>query len=168
MVPQFQKAIAGVHRNDAMLHPLEQNQRVFAGQDGIRRIVVDAEPWGVDLVHNLDKNVHLLRELGVLPVVVLVVVLHGQDDAVLLRERQQALDTRTTWATPASRATARGGAGRKERGRSLPPKNAVISIIRFSRSISFCRSAGSGWVKSGEQQSMGISRSCFSSAVLGC
>ena len=69
--------------------------------------------------------------------------------------------TRTTWATPTSRA--RPGRLCPERTRqNLPPKYAVSSIILLSLSTSFWRSAGSGCVKSGEQQSIGIARPCFS------
>ena len=38
-----QVAVAGVHRDDAVLHAPQQLQRVFAGEDRVAGVVVDAE-----------------------------------------------------------------------------------------------------------------------------
>jgi len=56
--------IAGVHGDDSLLHPGEQNQRIFAGENRIARIVVDAEMRRVNAIDELAKDVGLLREFG--------------------------------------------------------------------------------------------------------
>ena len=87
-----QVAVAGVHRDDAVLDAPQQLQRIFAGQDRVARIVVDAEVRRIDAIDQVAEDVHLLGELGILPVVVLVVVLQDQRDAALRRVRQTGGD----------------------------------------------------------------------------
>ncbi len=54
--PLGQVSVAGVHGDDAALHPPEQFQRVFAGQDGVARVVVDAEVGMVDACHQVAET----------------------------------------------------------------------------------------------------------------
>ena len=76
-----QIAVAGVHGDDAVLHSSQQFERIVAGQKRVAGIVVDAKVRRVDARDQVAKCVHLLGELGMLPVVVLVVVLQDERDA---------------------------------------------------------------------------------------
>ena len=81
---RHQISIRGVHRHDAVLDLLEKRDRVESSDDGIRRIVLDAEVSGVrNGLEQGEKGLFLLRELGVEPVADLVVVLEAQDDVTL-------------------------------------------------------------------------------------
>ena len=87
-----QTAIAGMHAHHAVLDRVEHLQRVLAGQNGIGGVVIDAEPWRVDGLDDAAEDTQVLRELGVRPVVVLVVVLQRQDHAALGGVGQQLRD----------------------------------------------------------------------------
>ena len=86
-------AVARVHRDDAVEHVVEQRQRVVAGDDGVRRIVVHAEPRAArDGGEELEENVALLGKLGEVPVAVLVMVFEDQSDPAALGVREQFHD----------------------------------------------------------------------------
>ena len=82
--PLGQVAVAGVHADDAVGHGLQECDRVVAGDDRVRRVVLHAEMVAVgDRGEQLEEDVLLLGELGILPEAVLVVVLEPEDDVVL-------------------------------------------------------------------------------------
>ena len=87
-----QRAVAGVHGDDAVLNALQEFKRVFPGQDRVAGVVVDAEVGHLDPLDEVAEDIHLLGELGVGPVVVLVVVLDDQRHAVLSGEWGAGLD----------------------------------------------------------------------------
>ena len=91
-MPFGQVAVAGVHRDDAVLDARQQFERIFAGQKRVARIVVDAEVGRVDAIDQVAEHVHLLGELGILPVVVLVVVFEDQRHAAGRGVRNAGLD----------------------------------------------------------------------------
>ena len=85
-------AIGGVHRHDPVLHLLQEADRIEAADEGVGRIVLHAEERRVDLLDDLEEDVFGLRELGIPPGAVLVVVLHAQDDVALLGVLERAAD----------------------------------------------------------------------------
>src|SRR5580704_5355341 len=66
----FKITVAGMHRNDAMLYALEQDERILSRKNRVRWVKVHAEPRRADLIDNLNEHIHLLREFRKLPVVV--------------------------------------------------------------------------------------------------
>src|SRR5690348_606084 len=73
-----------MHCHDAMLHTPKQFERVFAGKNGVARIVIDAKARRLYTIDQFAEDVHLLGELGVLPVIVLVMIFDNERDASLL------------------------------------------------------------------------------------
>src|SRR5262249_56643841 len=66
--------------------------RVEAADDGVGRVVLHSEKGRIDTVDDLQEDVLRLRELGVLPRAVLVVVLQAQHDAAPLGVVERAPD----------------------------------------------------------------------------
>ena len=82
-----------MHADDAIGDAAQQRDRVVAGDDGVGRVVLHAEVRAVGMASSeLEEDVLLLRELGVLPEAVLVVVLQAEHDVVLARDGQDLLD----------------------------------------------------------------------------
>src|SRR5690606_11981465 len=79
----FEVAVAGVHRDDAVLDQLQQRNRVLAADDAIRRIEVYAKTRAArNAVYDFDEDVGFLSELGIVPKTVLVVILKDQRHAL--------------------------------------------------------------------------------------
>lgn len=49
---------------------IQYDERVVAGDDGVRRVVIDGEPGRIDRLNDLQENVQVLRELRVAPVTI--------------------------------------------------------------------------------------------------
>lgn len=69
-----QISIAGVHRDYAIFYFVEQDQRIFAGEDGVAGVVIYAEVGVMDLIDQIAEDIGLLGEFGVLPVIVFVMI----------------------------------------------------------------------------------------------
>ncbi len=104
-----QKPVASVHRYHPLLYLLKQFKRIFPRQDRITGIVVYTEMRRLNPIHQLAKDIHLLSELRIRPVIILVVILYDQRDSSFGRMRNTGLDTlrcighpifaRYVWAT---------------------------------------------------------------------
>src|SRR6476646_5309314 len=79
-----QISIGGVHRDHAREHLFQKPYRIVAADERVRRIVLHTEPWGVDAIENLQEYILGLRELGILPGAVFVVVFQTQHDITFL------------------------------------------------------------------------------------
>ena len=90
--PFDQVAVAGVHGNYAMRHPLEQFDRIVTSQIRIARVIVDAKSRMLNRFNQFTKHIHLLRELRVLPKIIFIMIFDDQSDIVLLRIRQASLN----------------------------------------------------------------------------
>src|SRR3984893_5885945 len=85
-------AVAGMHGDDPMLHTIKHFQRILTGENRIGRIMVNAKPWRIDLFDDRGENIHLLREFGITPIAILIMIFHRQNDPMLLRTSQKALN----------------------------------------------------------------------------
>src|SRR6188474_72625 len=91
--PALEKAVAGVHRDYAMFHRLEQSDRIITRDDRIRGIVVYPEPPRLrNRCEQFEKDIHALCKFRILPVAVLVMVFQIQHDAAAFRIGQQRRD----------------------------------------------------------------------------
>ncbi len=108
----------------------------------------------------LEEHVHLLGELGILPEAVLVVVFETQDDVVLTGGRQDLVDALDDPVEPLAAADlgiALAGEHAADRPRPAePPRD--FDQRRLRDRLRACGASGSGLVKSGEQQSIGIAK----------
>ncbi|MEZ4580707.1 MAG: hypothetical protein R3A10_03470 [Caldilineaceae bacterium] len=67
----------------AVRHTAQQFDGVVARHDGVGRVVLHAEVLALgNGVQHLEEDVHALRELGVAPVAVLVMVLKPENNVV--------------------------------------------------------------------------------------
>ena len=111
-------------------------------------------------VEQLQEDVLLLGELGVLPEAVLVVVLQPQDDVVLAGDRQHRVDALDDPLQPllaAHLGIALAGEHPADGPRpAQPPGDADHLGLAIDRRA--CGASASGLVKSGEQQSIGIAK----------
>src|SRR4030095_15991752 len=73
-----------MHGHDAVTNLLQERDRIKPANKRIRRIVLNAKMWRVDLLDDLEKNVLGLRELWISPRAIFVVILHAQHDIVAL------------------------------------------------------------------------------------
>ena len=88
--PLGQIPVAGVHADDAVGHGAQECDRVVAGDDRIRRVVLHAEVIAVgDHLEQLEEDIHLLGEFGIFPEAVLVVVFEPEHDVVLSRDDER-------------------------------------------------------------------------------
>src|SRR3954462_5794928 len=67
-------AVAGMHRYQPMLHASQKFERIIASEDRVAWVVVYAEIRRLDALHKLAEVGYLLRELGMGPIVVFVVI----------------------------------------------------------------------------------------------
>ena len=82
-----------MHADRAVSHRAQQSDRVVTGDDGIRRVILDTEVSAIgDQLEQLEEDVHLLGEFGILPEAVFVVVFETQDDVVLASDGQRLID----------------------------------------------------------------------------
>jgi hypothetical protein len=109
-------------------------------------------------VHQFAEHLHLLRELGILPEVILVMVLQDQRHPAPLRLRQAGLDVldhdlqalRPLSVAAAAAPTARGNNVRPELSRHPDPVFLPLDLaLTAQRPDPSCE-------KSGEQHSMGM------------
>ena len=61
-------AVAGVHGDDAMRDALQQLDRIFTGEIGVRGVVVHAEVWVVHGIDQFAEDIHRQRHAVVLGV----------------------------------------------------------------------------------------------------
>ena len=87
--PALHVAVRSLHRGHAGQDALEQVVLVLAGHDRVRGVVLDAQPRRVDGVQDGEVSRVALRELGVEPEAVLVVVLDDEHHPGRLRVGQQ-------------------------------------------------------------------------------
>ena len=147
-----QVPIGGVHGDDTVTHLFQKLHRIEAADKRVRRIVLNAEVRRINLLDDFEENVFRLRELGVAPGPVLVVILHAEHDVVtfgILERSANALER------PRDAVIAR------ESRKPLAAQRAAMSRaqgVRSSRWRPFdVRPAGAappdpGCVKSGEKQ----------------
>src|SRR5262245_59187149 len=79
--PADQVAVRSMHRDDAALGCGQHYNTVFAADDRVRRVEIHSEPLRVNFTDDFEEDVQALREFGVFPVAVLVMILHVQNDA---------------------------------------------------------------------------------------
>ena len=72
---------------------LQQLDGIVAGDNRVGRVVLHAEVLAFGYrVQQFEEDIHLLREFGIAPKAVFIMILQAEDDAVFARDRQHLLN----------------------------------------------------------------------------
>ena len=75
-----------------MRHAFEQRDRILPGQIRVAGIEIHPEVGMLHGIHEAAEHIHLLRELRILPKIVLVMVFQNEGDSALLGIRQAGVN----------------------------------------------------------------------------
>src|SRR5712691_9260685 len=82
--------IRGVHGDDPRHHTLQKPYRVVTADERVRRIVLDAETRRIDALEDLPEDVFGLREFGMLPGSIFVMIFQTEHDVAALGVLERA------------------------------------------------------------------------------